>query len=51
METFQNIVTIRRPQVEVSAFLADFQNVPSWNYAIEQTRKTSRTRWGATSAR
>jgi polyketide cyclase/dehydrase/lipid transport protein len=41
METFQNTVTIRRPQVEVFAFLADFQNVPSWNYAIEQTTKTS----------
>jgi uncharacterized protein YndB with AHSA1/START domain len=41
METFQNTVTIRGPQVEVFAFLADFQNVPSWNYAIEQTRKTS----------
>src|ERR1700751_4992331 len=39
METFQNTVTIRRPQVEVFAFLADFQNVPSWNYAIEQTTK------------
>lgn len=41
METFQNTITIRRPPVEVFAFLADFQNVPSWNYAIEQTRKTS----------
>lgn len=41
METFQNSVTIHRPQAEVFAFLADFQNVPSWNYAIEQTSKTS----------
>lgn len=41
MEAFQNVVTIRRPPEEVFAFLADFQNVPSWNYAIEQTRKTS----------
>lgn len=39
METFQNTVTIGRTPVEVFAFLADFQNVPSWNYAIEQTRK------------
>ena len=41
METFHNIVTIRRPPVDVFAFLADFQNVPSWNYAIEETRKIS----------
>jgi uncharacterized protein YndB with AHSA1/START domain len=38
MEAFQNVVTIRRPPEEVFAFLADFQNVPSWNYAIEQER-------------
>lgn len=41
MEAFQNTITIRRPPVEVFAFLADFQNLPTWNYAIEQTRKTS----------
>jgi hypothetical protein len=41
METFQNTITIHRPPVEVFTFLADFQNIPSWNYAIEQTRKTS----------
>jgi uncharacterized protein YndB with AHSA1/START domain len=41
MESFQNVVTIRRPPEEVFAFLADFQNAPRWNYAIEQTRKTS----------
>jgi uncharacterized protein YndB with AHSA1/START domain len=41
METFQNTVTIRRPAKEVFTFLADFQNVPRWNYAIEQTTKTS----------
>ena len=41
METFQNTVTIRRPANEVFTFLADFQNVPRWNYAIKQTRKTS----------
>lgn len=41
MKAFQNVVAIRRPPEEVFAFLADFQNVPSWNYAIEQTRKTS----------
>ena len=41
METFENTVTIRRPPEEVFAFLADFENVPRWNHAIESTRKTS----------
>ena len=41
METFENTVTIRRPADEVFAFLADFENVPRWNYAIEKTKKAS----------
>jgi uncharacterized membrane protein len=41
METFANTVTIDRPAEEVFAFLADFENVPRWNYAIDKTRKTS----------
>ena len=41
MRAFDNTVTIARPAGEVFAFLADFQNVPRWNYAIEQTRKLS----------
>ena len=41
METFENTITIHRPSEEVFAFLADFENVPKWNYAIEKTRKTS----------
>jgi carbon monoxide dehydrogenase subunit G len=41
METFANTVTIHRPAEEVFAFLADFENVPKWNYAIEKTRKAS----------
>jgi len=41
VETFQNTVMINRTAPEVFAFLADFQNIPSWNYAIEQTTKTS----------
>jgi carbon monoxide dehydrogenase subunit G len=41
METFQNTVTIRRPPDDVFAFLADFENVPAWNYAIVETRKVS----------
>jgi len=41
MATFQNTVTIRRPVEEVFAFLADFENVPRWNYAIVETTKVS----------
>jgi hypothetical protein len=41
MTTFENTVTIRRPVQDVFAFLADFGNVPAWNYAIVETRKTS----------
>jgi carbon monoxide dehydrogenase subunit G len=38
---FENTVTIRRPVEEVFSFLADFENVPKWNYAIAETRKVS----------
>jgi hypothetical protein len=41
MATFQNTVTIRRPVQDVFGFLADFENIPAWNYAIVETRKTS----------
>jgi hypothetical protein len=41
MATFQNTVTIRRAIDDVFAFLADFENVPAWNYAIVETKKTS----------
>lgn len=41
MATFENTVTIRRPTAEVFAFLADFENIPQWNYAIVQTQKVS----------
>jgi hypothetical protein len=41
MATFQNTVTIRRAIEDVFGFLADFENVPTWNYAIVETRKTS----------
>ena len=34
-------MTIRRPAEVVFAFLADFENVPRWNHAIESTTKTS----------
>jgi hypothetical protein len=39
--TFENTVVIRRPIEEVFAFLSHFENVPSWNYAIIETRKVS----------
>jgi carbon monoxide dehydrogenase subunit G len=41
MAAFENTVTIRRPVQDVFGFLADFQNVPTWNYAIVETTKTS----------
>jgi carbon monoxide dehydrogenase subunit G len=41
METFSNSVAIDRPVDEVFAFLSDFENVPKWNYAIAETRKSS----------
>lgn len=36
---FTNTVTINRQPAEVFAFLAHFENVPLWNYAISETRK------------
>jgi uncharacterized membrane protein len=53
MQTFQNTVTIHRPADEVFAFLADFENIPIWNYAIEETSKTSAgpSGWGPGTAR
>ena len=41
MASFENILTIRRPVEDVFAFLADFENVPKWNYAIVETTKVS----------
>jgi carbon monoxide dehydrogenase subunit G len=41
MASFENTVIIRRPVEEVFAFLADFENVPRWNFAIVETTKTS----------
>lgn len=41
MQSFANTVTIERPIEDVFAFLADFENVPTWNHAIEATTKTS----------
>jgi uncharacterized protein YndB with AHSA1/START domain len=41
MGTFENTVVIQRPIGTVFAFLADFENVPAWNHAIESTTKSS----------
>lgn len=38
---FTNTITINRRPTEVFEFLADFGNVPLWNYAISETRKIS----------
>lgn len=38
---FTNTVIIERPRAEVFAFLAEFENIPRWNYAISGTRKVS----------
>jgi uncharacterized protein YndB with AHSA1/START domain len=38
---FANSVTIQRSPHDVFEFLAEFENVPKWNYAIVETRKTS----------
>ena len=38
---FTNTITIIRRPAEVFAYLAHFENLPRWNYAISDTRKTS----------
>jgi uncharacterized protein YndB with AHSA1/START domain len=38
---FQNAITIERSPADVFAYLADFEKVPTWNYAIVETAKTS----------
>jgi hypothetical protein len=41
MQAFENTVTIQKAAGEVFAFLADFEKIPTWNYAIEETSKAS----------
>ena len=36
---FTNTITINRQPAVVFSFLAHFENVPRWNYAISETRK------------
>ena len=38
---FTNTITIERSRHDVFEFLSDLENVPKWNYAIAETRKTS----------
>lgn len=38
---FQNQVEINRPIEDVYSYLADLENVPEWNYAIERTVRTT----------
>jgi uncharacterized protein YndB with AHSA1/START domain len=38
---FENTVRIDRPVEDVFAFLADFENIPKWNYAIVETHRLS----------
>jgi uncharacterized protein YndB with AHSA1/START domain len=38
---FTNTIRINRQPAAVFSFLAHFENVPRWNYAISQTRKTT----------
>jgi uncharacterized protein YndB with AHSA1/START domain len=37
---FDNTVTIHRSREDVFAYLAEFENLPSWNYALSSTRRT-----------
>ena len=41
MASFENTVMIRRSIEDVFGFLSDFENVPTWNYAISETHKVS----------
>lgn len=36
---FSNTIQINCPRPAVFAYLADFENIPQWNHAIERTRK------------
>lgn len=43
---FENSITIRRSPAEVFEYLADFENVPTWNDAIVETRKLAGAKVG-----
>lgn len=50
MITFDNSIVIDRPVEEVFAFVADFENVPKWNYYVRKVTRTTpdQTGLGAT---
>jgi len=41
MLTFEQTIRINRPVADVFAFLADFENLPKWNYYVLEVRKLS----------
>jgi uncharacterized membrane protein len=41
MLEFTNLIRIDRPCTDVFAFLADFENLPKWNYYVLDVRKLS----------
>ena len=41
MIQFKNILEINRPVDEVFSFIADFRNLPKWNYFVQKVEKTS----------
>ena len=41
MITFSNSIAIDRPVSDVFAYLSDLENVPEWNWAIDDTTKTT----------
>lgn len=41
MISFENQIEIARQVEEVFAYVADLENIPAWNYAIEKTDKVT----------
>lgn len=40
MLEFENAIHIERPVEEVFEFLADFENLPKWNYVVQGQKQT-----------
>jgi hypothetical protein len=41
MITFENSIVINKPVEEVFRFVADFENIPKWNYYVREVTKLS----------
>ena len=41
MIEFENTIVVNRPVEDVFAFVSDFENVPKWNYYVQNVTKTS----------